>query len=79
MTTTFPISTPHPAARSATFATGNLVSIQNNTGVFRIHGPSAWADTGRSMPTHCNVTGPNGRLHLREFTKQWRQLTLGRA
>jgi hypothetical protein len=64
MTTIFPNPAPPASVRSATFAAGSLVAIRHNPGNFRIQSPSAWADTGQSMPTHYNVTGPDGRLHL---------------
>jgi hypothetical protein len=64
MTTTFPIFLPPATVRSATFAAGSLVAILHNPGHFRIQRPSAWADDKHSKPTHYNVTGPDGRLHL---------------
>ena len=64
MTTTYPISFPRDTVRSATFATGSLVAIRHNPGHFRIQSPTAWADTGQTMPTHYHVTGPDDRLHL---------------
>ncbi len=54
-------TTDYTTRRSLTM--GTLVEIQHNTGLFKITCPTAWADSDHTMPTHYNVTGPNGRLH----------------
>jgi hypothetical protein len=61
MTTTFQI----PAQPVATkfLAAETMVRIRHNVGLFRVLTPAAWADSGHTIPTHYDVTGPNGRLH----------------
>ena len=63
MTATFPSSAPSATAKIPTFAVGNVVRVQHNTSLFKIHSPAAWSDDDHQTPTFYNLTGPSGQLH----------------
>jgi hypothetical protein len=48
----------------AALATGTLVRILHNDGSFKIVCPVAFEDANHSTPTHYNMMGPYGRLHV---------------